>query len=151
MKLSVDIDIAGPKAPIWDAITDIEHCTNIIGAIINIHILEKPDQGILGLKWQETRKMFGKEAVETMWITEAVEHDYYRTRAESHGSVYLTKLSLNEIGDNTRLTMAFSAEAQSLGVKIISKIMGFMIKGAMMKALQQDLQDIKNYIEDISS
>ena len=147
MKVSVDIAIAKPKEIVWSVITDIQNCSNIISAIVALEVLHQPDNGLVGLKWKETRLMFGKESSETMWITEAVENEFYCTRAESHGSVYLTRLSLAESGNNTLLTMSFTAEAQSLVVKIISACMGIFIKSSMEKALQKDLDDIKNYLE----
>ena len=147
MKVSVDIEIAKPKNLIWSAITDIENCSNFISSIIDLQILNNPEDGLVGLKWKETRLMFGKEASETMWITDSVTNKYYCTRAESHGSVYITKLSLSETGNNTLLTMLFTAEAQSPLVKIMSAFMGVFIKSSMRKALSKDLEDIKKYVE----
>jgi hypothetical protein len=147
MKLEVNTEISQTKEIVWKAISDIKNCSNVISAIMNIEVLHLPTDGLIGLKWKETREMFGKEAVETMWITEAVENEYYCTRAESHGSVYLTKLSLEQKENKTRLTMSFTAEAQNMMVKIISACMGAFIKKSMIKALDQDLADIKKYAE----
>jgi hypothetical protein len=91
--------------------------------------------------------MFGKEATEIMWITDFVENEYYQTRAESHGSIYLSRLSIERVGENTKLTMSFSAEAQTFFAKIFSFSMGFLMKGSMKKALIKDLNDIKNHVE----
>ena len=147
MNLSVDIEINKPKEVVWSAITDIENCADMISGIIAVEILNQPTDGVVGLKWKETRLMFGKEATETMWITDAEENRYYCTRAESHGSIYITKLSLIESGDLTTLTMAFSAEAESFLVKIISACMSVFIKPSMKKLLQKDLEDIKAFVE----
>ena len=91
--------------------------------------------------------MFGKEATEVMWVTDSVDNEYYCTRAESHGSVYISRLSLTESAGITSLTMSFSGEAQSLIAKVLSMLMGIFIKGAMVKELQRDLADIKNFVE----
>ncbi len=147
MQLAVDIEISKPKGVIWAAITDIENCSDMISSIIDIEVLNLPTDTIVGLKWKETRKMFGKEATETMWITDFVENEYYCTRAESHGSVYITKMLLKEVGGNTILTMSFTAEAQSIFVKIISAIMSLFIKNSMKKELFKDLVDIKKHVE----
>jgi hypothetical protein len=114
---------------------------------MKIEILEKPKTGIDGLKWRETRKMFGKEATEVMWVTESVENEYYCTRAESHGSVYITRLSLNESKGVTTLTMSFSGEPQTLIAKLLSAIMSKFIKNSIEKELRKDLNDIKNHVE----
>lgn len=42
----------------------------MVSGIISLNILHQPEDGLVGLKWEETRKMFGKEASETMWITD---------------------------------------------------------------------------------
>jgi hypothetical protein len=147
MQLAVDIQISAPRAKVWAAITDIENCTDMISSIIDLDILNLPTDTIVDLKWKETRKMFGKEATETMWITDFVENEYYCTRAESHGSVYITKFSLKEVDGITTLTMSFTAEAQSIFVKMISTIMSLFIENAMKKELFKDLVDIKKYVE----
>ncbi len=147
MEVSTSIEILKPKENVWKAITDIEDSAKMISSIIAIDVLEKPQVGFLGFKWQETRKMFGKEATEIMWVTDSLENEYYSTRAESHGSVYISRLSLVDSGANTILTMSFSGEASSLIAKIISTLMSFIIKGSIEKELQKDLVDIKQYVE----
>ena len=147
MHVSTSIEILKPKENVWKAITDIENSAVMISSIIAIEVLEKPEVGFPGFKWKETRKMFGKEATEIMWVTDSVEYEYYSTRAESHGSVYISRLSLTESAQNTILTMSFSGEAKSLVAKIFSTLMGFIIKGSIVKELQKDLVDIKQYVE----
>ena len=147
MQLAVDIEILAPKAKVWAAITDIENCPDMISSIIDLDIINHPKDTIVGLKWKETRKMFGKEATETMWITDVVENEYYCTRAESHGSVYITKLSLKEVEGVTTLAMSFTAEAQSIFVKIVSVVMSLFIKSSMKMELLKDLTDIKKFVE----
>ena len=147
MNLSESIEISKPLEEVWQVITDFKNCPNYISGIINVEILHQPKDTLVGLKWKETRVMFGKEATETMWITDYVENKYYQTRAESHGSIYISKFSLEHSGQNTNLTMSFSSEATTFFVKLISSFMGFIIKGSMKKVISKDLTDIKDYIE----
>lgn len=147
MQTQVSLVINSSRGKVWQAITDFENCQDMISAILKINILNKPEQGLVGLKWQETREMFGKEAMETMWITEAVENEYYCTRAENHGAVYITRLSLQPQGNATELTMTFTGEAETMVAKILSALMGVFIKGSLKKALLKDLEDIKSHIE----
>lgn len=147
MELSVFVEIEKSIEDVWKAIIDFENCSNYINSIIEIEIIDNPRDTLIGFKWKETRVMFGKEATETMWITDYVENNYYQTRAESHGSIYISRLSLERVRENTKLTMSFTAEAQTFFVKILSVFMGFMIKGSMKKALLKDLNDIKNHLE----
>lgn len=147
MELSVFVEIKKPLKDVWMAIIDFDNCSNYIESIVNLEIINQPKDTLVGFKWKETRVMFGKEATETMWITDYAVNDYYQTRTESHGSIYISRLSIEKAGENTKLTMSFSAEAQTFFVKIISKCMGFMMIGSMKKALIKDLQDIKTHLE----
>lgn len=148
MNVNVEIEISEPKATVWRAITDFDHWSTMISGIKDIDIVNLPEEGIVGLKWKETRLMFGKEAVETMWITEAIANHHYCTRAESHGSVYITRLSVSDLGQHTLLSMSFTSKAQSLLVEILSACMGPFIKSSMKKFLLKDLVDIKNFVEN---
>jgi len=85
-----------------------------------------------------------------MWITKAVENVSYQTRAESHGAVYTTQLSLSEQNNSTTFTMSFNSEAQTFGAKLMSATMGSLFKNATKKALMQDLMDIKLKAENKS-
>lgn len=143
----VQVTIKGSKQNIWHAITDIENATNRISGIEKIEILNKPDDGLLGLKWKETRTLFGKTATEVMWITDVNQGTSYRTRAESHGAVYITKLEIVEQGSESLLTMKFNSEAQTFVGKIMALIFGVFFKGSMRKMLLQDLNDIKAEVE----
>lgn len=147
MTITADIKINQFKDIVWKAITDIENWESMISSIFKIVILNKPAGDFVGLKWEETREMFGKEAKETMWITESEVNEYYCTRAESHGSVYITKLSLKSIDNSTVLTMSFNGIPQSIIAKVLSFVMGPLIKKSMKKALTKDLEDIKAYVE----
>lgn len=149
MKIQIEIDINASKSRIWDAITDIENSVEHIGAIEKVEILKKPDKGIIGLKWRETRTLFGKTATEVMWITEAKEPDYYKTRAESRGSVYSTKLSIEEENALCILKMEFEAKSQNFFSALLSWIAAPLMKKATEQALKQDLLDIKKSIEFI--
>ena len=147
MRVQARVCIDGTKEEIWQVITDIEGSEKTIGAIEEIEILEKPASGLTGLKWRETRTMFGQTATEVMWITDVKENDYYQTRAESRGAIYISKLQIEEQEGKTYLTMAFDGQAQSLPAKIMSVATGFLFKSATQKALQKDLEDIKVAVE----
>ncbi len=149
MELSVNVDIEKPIKEVWKAITDFKNCTSYIKSIIKLDIIEEPKGTLIGFKWKETRMMFGKEATETMWITDYAKNKFYQTKAESHGSVYVSKLMVEPNNKNTKLTMSFSSEPQTLFVKIFSFCTGFMLKGFMKKELLKDLNDIKFHLENI--
>lgn len=147
MKVTVETEINAPRQDVWRVVTDIENSAATLQAIEIVEILERPQKGIIGLKWRETRTMFGKTATEVMWVTNATEGEHYETRAESHGSVYKTRISLQERNGRTGLVMTFEGEPQSVGARIMWGLTGFLFKGATRKALVKDLADIKVAVE----
>lgn len=147
MRVTVETEIDAPRMEVWRLVTDIENATATIRAIQKIEVLERPRTGFVGFKWRETRTMFGKAATEVMWVTSAEEGAHYDTRAESHGSVYKTRVALSERNGKTSLTMTFEGEPQSLGARIMWGLTGFLFKGATRKALAKDLADIKAALE----
>lgn len=147
MKVTANIDVDAPAQVVWAAITDIQNPAKMISGIISVEILQQPAEGVVGLKWQETRKMFGKEATETMWITEAEENVYYQTRAENSGTVYISRMELDGDGDKCTLLMSFADQPASIFARVMSSVMGVIGSEWMKKLLQQDLQDIKQFVE----
>jgi carbon monoxide dehydrogenase subunit G len=150
MKVRVEVDVNAPKEAVWKVISNIEGSADTISAIQKLEVIDKPEGGLVGLKWRETRTMFGREATEVMWVTDAVENDHYDVRAESHGAVYSTTMGVEGSGEKTRLYMEFGAEVVTLGAKIMWLLTGWMMKGTMTKALRQDLGDIKAAVEGAS-
>ena len=147
MHIEVQVPVGASIESVWQKVTDIDNAAETISGIDEVQILEKPSEGLVGLKWKETRTMMGKQADETIWVTEAVENDYYLTEARSHGSIYKGKIRVAEEGGITNLSMTFDAEPQTFGAKILSATMGFMFRGATEKALRQDLMDVKKAVE----
>ncbi len=138
--------INATPAQVWKIVTDFENIARNISAITDANILEQPDTGIIGLKWQETRVMFGKEATETMWISAAKDGEWYETTAHNCGSIYNSRIEVEEIDGATKLSMSFTATPETLSAKLFS-VIGFLFNGAIKKAFQQDLLDIKRLDE----
>ena len=147
MKLEIEIEINAPKVKVWEAITNVQDWDKTVSGVEKVEVLEQPSNGLLGLKWRETRTLFGKTATEVMWVTEATDQEFYETRAENHGAVYITRRTVKGQGDQSSLIVEFSGQAQSMVAKIMSAIMSPLFKGATKKALLKDLEDLKNAIE----
>lgn len=145
-KITASIDINASKESIWTIVTDIENTVNNVSAIKKVEILE-PGTPFLGLKWRETREMFGKESTEVMWIDDCKEFEFYKVRAASHGSKYYTDLYIKEIENGCSVTIEFSAQVESVSAKIVNFLIGWLFTGATKKAFLQDLEDIKGCIE----
>ncbi|NND90865.1 MAG: SRPBCC family protein [Granulosicoccus sp.] len=146
MTITVSEEINAPREHIWNIITDIDSWADTISGIVSIEVIDRPDTGLVGMKWREKRVLFGKEAVETMWISAAEPNSWYETTAENHGAVYSTRVSLDDSNHKVILTMSFSATPTTLISKIMS-LMSFMFNGTLRKMLQNDLADIRKIAE----
>ncbi len=141
-------EIAAPPLAVWTVITDIESAADRISAIKEIAVLEPGgDESIVGLKWRETREWMGRDAVEVMWVTDAREAAYYETRAESHGSVYKSRLEVVETPSGSELSMTFYCRPETAGAKLMWLLTGWMAKKSLGKTIDQDLEDIKTAVE----
>ena len=146
MIVEAQVTINGSKAAIWAAITNIENASETISGIENIEVLEKPANGLVGLRWRETRMLFGKPATAEKWITDAAENEFYKTRAEDGGFVFLTTKSISEGSGGMTLTESHESKPQSIVAKLSVPVL-FLFKGVVKKALLQDLNDIKAAVE----
>jgi hypothetical protein len=147
MIVEAQVTINGSKAAVWAAITNIEHAAETISGIEKIEVLEKPANGLVGLKWRETRTLFGKPATAEKWITDAAEHEFYTTKAESDGFVFLCTKTISESGGGIALTETHESKPQSIVAKFMVIPMGLLFKGVVKKAVLQDLNDIKAAVE----
>jgi hypothetical protein len=147
MIVEAKVTINGSKAAIWAAITNIENAAETISGIEKIEVLEKPANGLVGLKWRETRMLFGKPATVEKWITDAVENEYYKTSAEDGGFVFLTTKSISESSGGMTLAESHESKPQNIRAKLMSIPMRLFFKGVIKKALLQDLNDIKSAVE----
>ena len=147
MRFKAETAINATVEKVWGIITDIDNSPNCISGIEKVEILEKPSNGFIGLKWEETRTMFGQTATEIMWITEAVENDYYKVRAESHGAVYITEFHLTKVNGKSTLRMEFDGQPQTFSAKLMSAVTGIFFKKSTEKVILQDLEDIRSAAE----
>ncbi len=150
MLVEAQVTVNGSKAAIWAAITNIENASEIISGIEDIEVLEKPANGLVGLRWRETRMLFGKPATVEKWITDAAENEFYKTRAESDGFVFVSTMSISESGGGMTLTSSHETKPQGIVAKLQSLPMG-LFKGVVKKALVQDLNDYKGLSKNKAS
>jgi len=147
MIVEAQVTINGSKAAIWAVITNIANASETISGIENIEVLEKPANGLVGLRWRETRMLFGKPATAEKWITDAAENEFYTTRAEDNGFVFLSTMRISESSGGISLTSAHDSKPQGIVARLMSIPMGLLFKGVAKKALLQDLNDIKSAVE----
>jgi hypothetical protein len=146
MIVEVQVTINASRTAVWNTITNIENAAEFISGIEKVEVVEKPAASLAGLKWRETRMYFGKPATVEIWITDAVENEYYKTRAESDGYLFLSTMSISESNAGITLTSTHDYRPQSAAAKLKSISM-ILFKGMIKKILQQDLNDIKSAVE----
>jgi hypothetical protein len=145
MIVEAQVTIRGLKAAVWAAITDIEKTEAIVRGIEKVEIVERPTGGLVGLKWRETRMLFGKPSTVEKLITDATE-SAFTTRAEDDGFVFVTTHRLE--GSDGSVTLKSSHETKAQGFVASLKAMPlFLFKGAIRKAILEDLNDIKSAVE----
>ena len=147
MIVEAEVNIDESREAIWAVVTDIENAAKTINGIEEVEILEQPENGLVGLKWRETRTLFGKTATEEMWITESVDNEFYKVRAESHGFIYISTVSISAQNGSNTLTMTHDSKPQGFMAKLMSIPMGFVFKSVARKAFLEDLNDIKTAVE----
>ncbi|MBL7952641.1 MAG: SRPBCC family protein [Flavobacteriales bacterium] len=146
MTVEASITINASKAAVWAATTDIARFAELLSGVKKIEVVERSASGLVGLRWKETRMLFGKEATLEKWITEAKENEYYRTRAEDSGFVFITTNRLSGSDGAVTLTGIHETQPQGFAARLKSLPMVFF-KGVIKKAILQDLNDIKAAVE----
>jgi carbon monoxide dehydrogenase subunit G len=146
MIVDAQVPINGSRSAVWAAITDIENAAAIISGIKKIEVLEKPATGLVGIRWRETRILFGDAATVEKRITDAAENEFYKTRAEDGGFVFFTTMRLSESSDGMTLTSSHETKPQGIVARLKSLPM-VLFKGMIKKAILQDLNDIKAAVE----
>lgn len=147
MKVRVSIPIEAAKEDIWRVMTDFEHENETLHAVNNVEIIENPNNTLNGLKWKETRTMFGKEESEVMSITEFKENSYFKSHAENHGMAYDTTYAIEPEGDHNLLLVNFEAKPQKFTTRLTNMLFGSLMKTTTERSLLDDMRDIKEAVE----
>jgi len=146
MKVAVEETFAAPIEKVYEVLSDIAHAEERIAGIEKLEILSDVTSGV-GLRWRETRVMFGKEATEEMEMVQCDPPNFYRVEAASHGMEYVSEYSFRALDEgSTQVSLVFSGDPISFMAKLMTPI-GILFQGATRKALQQDLIDLRSAIE----
>lgn len=143
MSVHVQRDIRAPLHVVWQVITDLDGAAETLTGIEKVERLEGEGYDV-GVRWRETRTMFGKEATEEMWVA-AVDAPHSTTVvAESHGTRYTTVFTCEPSASGTLLNIDFAGipARPSLGQKLAGAVFGAIGRKASQKALEKDLDDI---------
>lgn len=141
MVVKAEVSVKAPIDKAFKIFSDIPGTQKRLTAVTKIEVVSKQKSGS-GTRWRETRKLYGKESTEEMWITDFEPPRMFALEAESHGTKFRTVYEFFENGDLTDVFMTFEGKPQAIGAKLAA---GFSVlfKGATQKALQKDLDELK--------
>lgn len=144
--VSSSVQMNAPTGRVFEVMTDLAGAAERISGIKSLEVLTDGPFGV-GTRFRETRVMFGKEATEVMEVTAVTPGEGYVVEAESCGSHYTSTIRVTAEGGGTRLSMEFHARPLSFVAKVMGAVMGPLMKRVCVKAIAQDLADIKAAVE----
>lgn len=136
---------SAPVETVWAVATDLANAPAAISGISTTEVLSSGDFGV-GTRWKETRRMYGRDASETMTITAVEPGRSYTAEAASSGMRYVTTWEFAPVEGGSEITMTFSGEPVGTLGKMLSRVMGFMNR-SVEKAMRQDMADLAAYAE----
>lgn len=98
----------------------------------------------VGTKFKETREFKGREAATVLEVTEFVQKDYIRIVSDTQGTIWDSLFTVSEKGGVCELTLVMEARPY----KFLSKLMVPLMKGFVKKALEKDMDAVKDYCEN---
>lgn len=156
MRMFLSIHIDAPKEAVFAAASDFPNAAAFISAIDRVEMLTPANDGSpigVGTRFKETRTMFGKQATETMEVTEFDPPRAYTLSALSCGVRYHSRVTVIDetpgSGDSgCRLSFDIKGTPTTMTARVVGTLMSPLMKGAMRKAMEKDMADIKQTIED---
>ncbi|MET8676742.1 SRPBCC family protein [Streptomyces sp. NPDC004647] len=146
-RVVVERRIAAPVGQVWEALTDLESAPQVLSGVERVEVLTSGPFAV-GTRWRETRRMFGREATEEMYVTAAEQPEHIVVEADSRGAHYVSEFTLSpEPEDTTAVRMAFSATEPGGFAGLLTKLFGKLGARAVVKAMEKDLADIAAAVE----
>ena len=133
--------IDAPTDKVFAIFADLPNAHHNIESILNIEFLSEQQTGP-GTRWRETRKMFGREATEEMWISDWRPGRGYTVSCESCGCAYETDLSFTPSGGGTEVVIRMSITPRTFMARLMSPI-GKLFVGMFRKCMMKDIDDLR--------
>ncbi|MFD6415214.1 SRPBCC family protein [Streptomyces sp. NPDC060194] len=146
-QVTVERRIAAPRERVWHGLTDLTGWPAVLSGVERVEVLSDGPFGV-GTRWRETRRMFGKEATEEMWVTACTAPERYVVEADSHHTHYVSEFTLRAEGpDVTVVRLTFAAQPPGGVAGLLAKVFGALGSKAVAKALAKDLADVAASVE----
>ena len=130
---------------VFAAASDFQNAPERVSGIERVEMLTEGPLRV-GTRFRETRTMFGKQAVEEMEVIDLQPGRSYTLGADSCGCRFESVVSCTPEGTGTRLAIEMVSTPKTLAAKLMAPL-GAVMAGAMKKAMQQDLEDIRRSVE----
>ena len=134
--------IDAPLGEVFHAVADIDGLVDVLPGVVWVEFLTPQRSGV-GTRFRETRTMQGKEVSSTLKVTEFVDGERLRLVSHQGGTVWDTVFTVREVEDQTELTIVMRSRARHLGAGLLNPL----FRGALKKALAQDMDAIKSFCE----
>jgi len=150
-KITVSRVVHAEPDAVWAVLTDLDEAPSTIRGITRIKRLEGEGYEV-GTRWQETRKMFGKEETQELYVTEVAPPGRTTVEADSAGVHYTTVYTLEPTENSTRLQVTFGASHPdpNLLQRLTWTVFGAVGAKVTTRMLAQDLADIARKAESTS-
>lgn len=144
----VDIWLDAPPGRVYEEITNIAEADRWMKNLLRTELLTEGTFAV-GTRWREIRRMFGKEASEEFEVTECQPGNSFTVLVDgAKGSTgqgeFVFEHKLKDHQGGTALTIDATIKSTSWMGKIFSPLM----KGAFRKAMINDLENFKTFIEE---
>ena len=135
--------IQAPVEVVFQTVSDIQNFKKAVPDIIDVDFLSETKSGV-GTRFKETREFKGREATTVLEVTEFVENEHVRIVSDTQGTIWDSIFRVSIKNGKCELTL----EMEARPYKFLSKIMTPLVKGFIRKALERDMDAVKNYCEE---
>jgi len=145
-RLQIERVIAASPEACFDALTDAASWPDRVTGVVRTEVL---DEGPVrdGHRLRETRVMFGREATETFTFRDVRRPSGHALESASCGTAFRFEYRLDAVREGCRVTMRGDWHATTAFGRIVGAVTGPLMKGAMVKAIEKDFDELKASIE----
>ena len=139
---TVNRRIAAPVEKVFDTISSIENFSKAVPDIVEVEMLSDVTSGV-GTRFRETRLMGKRKASTVLEVTEYLQNERIRLVSDAGGTIWDSVFTVKPVDGETELTLVMEARPH----KFLARLMNPLIKGMLTKALEKDMDCVKQYCE----
>ncbi len=144
--ITVTREVDAPVEAVWQIVTDIPGSVDRLSSIESVEILSDDHTYRPGLRWKETRRVFGSQETLELWVEDVQAPSSTVIRADDDGAEYTTTFTLapSKQGRRTRIVIVFGAHTPDAGLmaKLTWMMFGFVGGEFTKRMLRKDLDEI---------